>query len=358
VPARPAFSDGGPDFTLPVDPTPPGERESDVTLLPGATPQTEDELFSQDEWLNRYQVESGAGPLTPQEREAELLQAKRDDPVRARAHQAVLDARQEVSRLERRIANFNTPEERERRNQSWAERVDRLRAKYDAAVGFDARNTAYWNWYNASRATQGTIDNHYRDLFDRVLEEKRGILDSAFDEYKKEDRRVENTHVYSDEAGVFASLKSSYDITGGGKVMGETEQVEMLRDWYAREDAAWAKVDKTGNRQWDDDGGWIGNTRDRVYRTYDYEGLPPFLANPTVPEGSKFNPSYERTGFYRGDDMDPLEKFNDFMKKYRKQPDYDQYTGVYHKDYYPLEWIQMARHIIAEEEKDPDYSLS
>lgn len=62
----------------------------------------------------------------------------------------------------------------------------------------------------------------------------------------------------------------------------------------------------------------------------------------TIPEGSTFrNPA--NTG-QSTSQTSPYQAWFEFQKKYKENPDYDMYTGEYHKDYYPKEWLDMARY--------------
>jgi hypothetical protein len=60
--------------------------------------------------------------------------------------------------------------------------------------------------------------------------------------------------------------------------------------------------------------------------------------NVKIPEGSTFKPG--PSGFR----ANPFSKWQEFRQKWRENPEYDMYTGVFHKDYYPQEWIDMARY--------------
>ena len=129
----------------------------------------------------------------------------------------------------------------------------------------------------------------------------------------------------------------------------ERQMYKDMTDYYWQQEAAKKAfyANQSTNPEYDQEGQPI-----RTKYKYDYESAPDWLVgrNVSIPEESKFKfPA--NTGF---SPKNPVDAFYEFRKKFEENPDYDIYTGVYHKDYYPQEWIDMARYYYYLEDNAPD----
>ena len=128
---------------------------------------------------------------------------------------------------------------------------------------------------------------------------------------------------------------------GVGNVLAEQERQRYkdFHDWYFRMEAArQERQQEADNYSWDDSGNF--GAPGPFY--YNYDEAPDWLVGRGVelPKDSKFQ--FTTTSGLTT--VNPVQKWNEFRAKWKENPEYDKYTGVYHSDYYPKEWIQMARY--------------
>lgn len=123
----------------------------------------------------------------------------------------------------------------------------------------------------------------------------------------------------------------------------ERQMYKELQDYHWQQQAAKKAHDTKTATEVDQEGFPVN----QPYR-YDYESAPDWLVgrNIEVPEGSTFKFPSGRFAI-----ESPAEAFYKFRRQFKENPEYDVYTGTYYKDYYPQEWIDMARYAYYEEER-------
>lgn len=135
----------------------------------------------------------------------------------------------------------------------------------------------------------------------------------------------------------------------------EKQNFQDYTDYSMRVKAARAAHDakyrqKYANQSYDD-GNFLQQQQDQLFY-YNVEDAPDWLVGRglTIPEGSSF--SFNIPAGAKTTTQDPFLQWNEFLQKYREEPLYDRYSGEYHRDVYPKEWIQMAKYLLYKE-KNP-----